>query len=160
MRKERPVFLRTLLTLLAVILFCGGTVYLFLKWEMVERPVAETDGVKQVSSVVDGRLAVYDGTNWNAQFWNGVNLGPTLPGHSPGDLAPSKEDYLRWFEQMKEMNTDVVRVYTILPPHFYEALYEFNSTREDTLWLIQGIWSPEGKLIGDDEAGRNAYDTT
>lgn len=51
---------------------------------------------------------------------------------------------------MREMNTDVVRVYTILPPHFYEALYEFNSTREDTLWLIQGIWSPEEELIGAD----------
>ena len=59
---------------------------------------------------------------------------------------------------MREMNTDALRIYTILPPHFYEALYEFNSTREDTLWLIQGIWSPEGKLIGDDETGPNAYD--
>ena len=159
MRRERPVFLPTLLTLLTGILFSGGIVYLFLMWETVERPIAETDGVKQVSSVVDSHLAVYDGTNWSTQFWNGVNLGATLPGHSPGDLAPSKDDYLRWFEQMREMNTDVVRVYTILPPHFYEALYEFNSTREDTLWLIQGIWSPEEKLIGDDEMGQNAYDT-
>jgi hypothetical protein len=107
---------------------------------------------------VDGHLAVYDGTNWNTQFWNGVILGATVPGHSPGDLVPTKEDYLRWFEQMREMNTDALRIYTILPPHVYEALYEFNSTREDTLWLIQGIWSPEGKLIGDDETGRNAYD--
>lgn len=97
----------------------------------MERPVAETDGVKQISSVVDGHLAVYDGTNWNTQFWNGVNLGATLPGHSPGDLAPSKKDYRRWFEQITDegMNTDVLRVYSILPPHFYEALYESNSTR-------------------------------
>jgi hypothetical protein len=100
MRRERPVFLRTFLTLLAVILFSGGIVYLFLKWEMVEKsPVAESDRVKQVSSVVDGHLAVYDGTNWNTQSWNGVNLGATLPGHSPGDLATSKEDYLQWLNR-------------------------------------------------------------
>jgi hypothetical protein len=99
MRRERPVFLRTLLTLLAVVLFSGAIVYPFLEWEMVERAVAESDGVKQVSSVVDGHLAVYDGTNWNTQFWNGVNLGATLPGHSPGDLATSKEDYLQWLNR-------------------------------------------------------------
>ena len=86
MRRERPVFLRTLLTLLAVILFAGAVVYIFLTWGKVERPVAEADGVKQVSGVVDGHLAVYDGTNWNSQFWNGVNLGATLPGHSPGTI--------------------------------------------------------------------------
>jgi hypothetical protein len=130
--------LRALLVLLAAALFATG-VYLFLTWGKVARPVAETDGVKQVSGVVDDRLAVYDGESWQPRFWTSINLGATLPGYSPGDLMPTKEDYLRWFGQMEEMNTDVVRVYMILSPHFYEALREFNSTREDPLWLIQGV---------------------
>ena len=55
---------------------------------------------------------------------------------------------------MKEMNVDVVRVYTILEPEFYEALEDFNAGRgEDPLWLIQGVWSPEEELIGEDEEG-------
>jgi hypothetical protein len=32
-----------------------------------------------------------------------------------------------------------------------------NSTREDPLWLIQGVWSPEEELIGEDQEGRGAY---
>lgn len=135
-RQERLV--RSLLRLTALVL--ASAVAILALWYFFSRadhrPVSEVDGVKQVSGVVDGRLAVYDGTGWDARFWNGVNLGTTLPGHSPGELTPTKEDYLRWFGQMEEMNVDVVRVYTILPPHFYETLHEFNSTREDPLWLV------------------------
>ena len=152
-KKTRLV--RYSLVVLPVIILVAALV--FVRPENVERPVAEEDGIKQVSTVKNAHLAVYDGTGWKAQFWNGMNMGASLPGHSPGELAPTKEDYLRWFPQMKEMNVDVVRVYTILNPEFYEALRDFNSDREDPLWLIQGVWSPEEELIGADEEGRDAY---
>jgi len=145
-----------LLALLAAVLFATVLVTL-LRWGKVERPVAEENGIKQVSTVEGTHLAVYDGSEWDEQFWTGMNLGATLPGHSPGELAPTREDYLRWFAQMKEMNIDVLRVYTILNPEFYDALHDFNSTREDPLWVIQGIWSPEEELTGEDEEGRDAY---
>jgi hypothetical protein len=153
---RRTRALRLLLALLAAVLFATALVTL-LRWGKVERPVAEEDGIKQVSTVDGAHLAVYDGTGWKTQFWTGMNLGATLPGHAPGELAPTREDYLRWFAQMKEMNVDVLRVYTILNPEFYDAFHDFNSTREDPLWLIQGIWSPEEELTGEDELGRDAY---
>jgi hypothetical protein len=148
--------LRASLVVLAAVLLAAGVV-VYLRWGKVDRPISEVNGIKQVSTVQDAHLAIYDGTSWSSRFWTGVDLGATLPGHAPGELAPTKEDYLRWFTQMKEMNTDVLRVYTILSPEFYQALEEFNSTREDPLWLVQGIWSPEEELIGEDEKGRDAY---
>lgn len=142
---------------LAAVVALAAVVMAFFRWGGVEQPVAEVDGIKQVSTVKDANLAVYNGTGWKTQFWYGVNLGATLPGHSPGELAPTKVDYLRWFGQMKEMNVDTVRVYTIFDPEFYEALREINSEQEEPLWLIQGIWSPEEELIGEEDQGRNAY---
>ncbi len=123
----------------------------------IEQAVYHEDDVSMVSAVKRGKIATFDGANWNAQFWAGVNLGATTPGHQPGELSPTEEDYLRWFAQMKEMNVDVIRVYTILPPYFYHALEEFNEDRSDPLLLLQGIWSPEEELIGDDGKGRDAY---
>jgi hypothetical protein len=62
---------------------------------------------------------------------------------------------------MSEMNTDVVRVYTILNPEFYEALEDYNTGRagrgDEPLWLVQGIWTPEEEFIGEDEKGNDAY---
>ncbi|HEX2739305.1 MAG TPA: hypothetical protein VHM69_02570 [Rubrobacter sp.] len=147
---------RLILALLVAVLLATALITL-LRWGKVQRPVAEEDGIKQVSTVDGAHLAVYDGTGWKTQFWNGINMGATLPGHAPGELAPTREDYLRWFAQMKEMNVDVLRVYTILNPEFYDAFHDFNSTREDPLWLIQGVWSPEEELIGPDQEGRDAY---
>lgn len=159
-RRRRPSrqvrIVRAVLVLAVASALVASVVAFFLR-DNVERPVAEVDGVKQVSTVKDANLAVYDGQEWKAQFWNGVNLGATVPGHSPGEFAPTREDYLRWFGQMKEMNVDTVRIYTILDPEFYEAFENFNSQQEEPLWLVQGIWSPEEELIGEDDQGRDAY---
>jgi hypothetical protein len=149
-----------LLGLVAVLAVAGAALvaaFGFLRAGDAERPVSEVDGIKQVSTVKDAELAVYDGGSWDKRFWNGMNLGDTLPGHAPGELAPTREDYMRWFPQMKTMNVDVLRVYTILDPEFYEALRDFNAGREDPLWLIQGVWSPEEELTGEDLTGRDAY---
>ena len=147
---------RLSLVLFAALLLAGSLV-VFLRWGKVARPVAQEDGIKQVSTVKDARLAVYDGGSWETRFWDGMNMGDTLPGHAPGELAPTRDDYMRWFPQMKEMNVDVLRVYTILEPEFYEALSDFNAGREDPLWLVHGVWSPEEELTGEDLEGRDAY---
>ena len=52
--------MRAFLVLLLAALLATG-VYLFLTWGKVTRPIANYDGVKQVSSAVDGRLAIYEG---------------------------------------------------------------------------------------------------
>ena len=158
--RQRPslkvrLFRASLIVLGAVLL--ATAIIVFLRWGKVAQPIANVNGVQQVSTVQGEHLAVYDGTGWKSQFWNGMNLGASLPGHSPGELAPTEEDYLRWFAEMKEMNVDVVRVYTILSPEFYRAFHKFNANREDPLWLIQGVWTPEEELIGKDEEGKDAY---
>jgi hypothetical protein len=119
-------------------------------------PVFEEGGVKRTSSAEEGHLAVYDGTDWKPRFWSGVNLGATTPGHAPGELSPTKEDYLRWFGQITDMHADVIRVYTILPPYFYEALAEFNAGRKEPLYILQGIWAPDEQLIGAGGRGLDA----
>lgn len=127
------------------------------KDKLPKASIFEGDGVKQVSRVVDGKLALYREGSWEPVFWTGMNLGATTPGHYPGELTPTKDDYLRWFQQIKEMNTKTIRIYTILPPSFYQALEQFNEGLADPLYVMHGIWSPEEELIGEDGAGRNAY---
>ena len=156
-RAGRGVRLARLLAVLAVLAAVVAAVVVVLRWGTVERPVSEAGGVKRVSTVRGDDLAVFTESGWESRYWDGMNMGASLPGHSPGELAPTYEDYMRWFPQMKEMNVDAVRVYTILNPEFYDALEDFNRDREDPLWLVQGVWSPEEELIGEDEGGHDAY---
>src|SRR3990172_6453230 len=75
-------------------------------------------------------------------FIKGVNLGFGLPGKYPTEFPEDINTYLEWFRMIKEMNANVIRTYTILPPQFYKALRQFNQGRkgEDNLFLMQGIW--------------------
>jgi hypothetical protein len=88
-------------------------------------------------------------------FWAGVNLGSTIPGRQPGEVAATRADYDRWLGGIGELGARVVRIYTILRPSFYDALGAYNSAHADRpLFFVQGVWLP-----GEEEfvAGGNAY---
>lgn len=70
----------------------------------------------------------------------GVNMGLGIPGKWATDYAIDKETFIRWFEYIKDMGANTIRVYTVLHDDFYNAFYEFNKDREDPLYLIQGVW--------------------
>lgn len=94
------------------------------------------------------QIELYQGGKWQPFFAKGVNLGATVPGHDPGELAIDKSTFLKWFAEIQELGANVIRVYTIHEPVFYEALVEFNEQHRDSpLYFIQGVWSPEEQLI-------------
>ncbi len=117
--------------------------------------ICEEDGIKYISKTEGRDFLVYKNGKWEKTFLKGVNIGATIPGHFPGELAITKEDYLRWFKYIDEMDADVIRVYTTLMPEFYEALYEYNNSVDEPLYLIHGVWINEQDIIsiGDAFAG-------
>ncbi len=86
---------------------------------------------------------VYQNGEWKQIFLTGVNIGAGQPGTFPGELTVTYETYYRWFQYISGMNCNCVRVYTIMRPQFYKALYDFNSQAENPLYLFQGIWMNE-----------------
>jgi hypothetical protein len=121
----------------------------------VENPnIYVENGIKMTTRTIGKEWQVFQDGEWKKIYWNGVNLGVTIPGHAPGEVAPSKEDYVRWFQMMDELGNNLIRIYTILPPYFYEALREHNLSHEHQLYLLHGIWIPEAKLY----TSRDPYD--
>lgn len=80
------------------------------------------------------------GNGWEDFEIKGVDLGAGIPGHFATDYAIDKDTYLRWFQQIKDMGANTIRVYILLGPEFYEAFYEFNHDNPDPLYLIHGVW--------------------
>ncbi|MGO0060092.1 hypothetical protein ACTID9_08805 [Brevibacillus fluminis] len=134
------------MSLLAAVVAGAG----FLTWYWQPPPVESmqtTDGVKLKFRTQGDQIEIYQNQTWQPFFAKGMNLGASLPGHYPGELPMTKEDYLRWFAMMDEMGVNVIRIYTIHSPVFYEALVEFNRKKQgEPLYFMQGIWSPEEKL--------------
>lgn len=85
--------------------------------------------------------------SWRAMTLKGVNLGMGKPGYFPGEAAISEEEYYRWFEQIADMNANTVRVYTLQPTGFYNALKAFNEQAEEPLYIFHGVWINEEQLV-------------
>ncbi|MEZ3117193.1 hypothetical protein RYH80_14855 [Halobaculum sp. MBLA0147] len=93
---------------------------------------------------------------WEPTLLRGVNLGMGKPGRFPGETAITREEYDRWLAQMAAMDANVIRVYTVHPPAFYEALAAHNADTDRPLYLLHGNWLP-ARLI---EGETTAYDDT
>jgi tetratricopeptide (TPR) repeat protein len=110
-------------------------------------PPAAPAGVQTVARV-EGRSILLRGRDGRERpvFWKGINLGAALPGRFPSEF-PERAVYREWIRGMKEAGFDMVRVYTIHPPVFYEELRTWNEAHpESPLWLAHGVWTepPEG----------------
>jgi hypothetical protein len=105
------------------------------------RPVER--GLGMAVKVIGEQVMPYVDGKFTPMFWAGVNLGSSVPGQEPGATAATRPDYDRWFAQMAELGVSVVRVYTILPPAFYDAIRQHNLTDPaHPLYVLQGIWIP------------------
>nr|AYQ75563.1 hypothetical protein EAV92_08860 [Cohnella candidum] len=97
-------------------------------------------------------LQVYRQGKWENFLIKGVNMGISKPGYFPGEAAITREEYARWFEQIGSMHANTIRVYTIHPPDFYEALAAYNRKAKEPLYLLQGVWTEEEALAASGDA--------
>ncbi|MDN7244532.1 hypothetical protein [Planococcus shenhongbingii] len=108
---------------------------------------AESKGIKHPSRINGQTFEVYQDGKWQPFTVKGVNIGMAKPGTFPGEAAITREEYDRWFKQIGEMNANAIRVYTLHPPAFYEALKSYNETADEPLYLYHGVWVDEEPLV-------------
>ncbi|MGD2067389.1 MAG: tetratricopeptide repeat protein, partial [Gemmatimonadota bacterium] len=118
-------------------------------------PLLLPDTLEYRSRARGDRFEVRTAGGWAPFFVKGVNLGAALPGRHPSQF-PDSATYARWLGQMGEMEANVVRTYTIHPPHFYQALQDYNARHPDhPLWLVHGVWT---ELPEDDDYLGEAFE--
>jgi len=95
-------------------------------------------------------IGINNGSSYTSIFIKGINLGVSVPGTQPGELAATTEQYQRWIQKMGEIGINSIRVYTLHFPRFYEVLREYNlSHSEKPIYLFQGIWLDEENPTND-----------
>ena len=120
--------------------------YADVKLPAVRRPAAlrvDARTGQRVFEIPDGR------GGWSPLWLKGVNIGAALPGKHPSEFPPDDGTYEKWLALAAEMGSNVIRVYTIHPPHFYRAVEKWNLAHPAApLWVIHGVWTelPPGEL--------------
>ena len=112
---------------------------------------------KEVTTFIktdDDKILLNKGDGYKEFEIKGVNMGSGIPGEWSTDFAIDKETYLRWFDQIKDLGANTVRIYTVQNDTFYNAFYEYNHENPDPLYLIHGVWVNDYVL----NSHRDAYD--
>ncbi len=114
----------------------------------------KVDGLELSARVQGTSIALASDGRFVPRFLPGVNLGSSVPGREPGELSViPRSTYDRWLAGMGQLGARVVRVYTILPPQFYEALDAYDRAHASApIGLIQGVWIPELEFIARQDA--------
>lgn len=97
------------------------------------------DSVKIVFATEGERIVKYTDIKEEEFQIKGVEISASMPEHAASEYAPEKEDYLRWFGQIREMGANAVKVSGIMNDVFYDAFYEFNVESDSPLYLLQSI---------------------
>lgn len=111
-----------------------------------EEKKASTTGLKYNARIENDSFEILKDGKWTKMTIKGVNIGMAKPGHFPGEAAITEEDYYRWFEDIGKMNANTIRVYTLHPPGFYNALKRYNETHEEKIYVFHGVWINEEAL--------------
>jgi len=107
---------------------------------------AETNNILYPARINDQSYEVFQHDEWNQLTIKGINMGMAKPGTFPGEAGISKEEYIRWFEQIGELNANTLRIYTLHPPVFYDALLDYNTQADSPIYLLHGVWIDEEPL--------------
>ncbi|WP_212933436.1 hypothetical protein [Robertmurraya siralis] len=106
----------------------------------------DTDKLNYGARIENNSFEILKDNEWVRMRIKGVNLGMGKPGYFPGEAAITEEEYYRWFEQIGEMNANAIRVYTLHPPGFYDALKRYNESHEEKIYVFHGVWMNEEKI--------------
>jgi len=101
-------------------------------------------------AIKNKQFAIWNGSAYVPVFIKGINMGISVPGTQPGQLAATSEDYRRWFPLIKEAGYNTIRLYTLHYPWFYEELRAYNlENPRNPLLVIHGIWLEENESAAD-----------
>ena len=112
-----------------------------------EEDIASETNELVLSTRINGKdFEVLTEDGWQILDVVGVNMGMARPGSWPGEAAISLDEYTRWIKQIHDMGANVIRVYTIHPPEFYQALWQHNQNSDTPMFIMHGVWAEEEQL--------------
>ncbi|MFC4805432.1 hypothetical protein [Filifactor villosus] len=128
-----------LITVTLIILLVAGIYHLIYTEGILYLPHKE-DIKPSVNFHIEGSSIFHHGSVEDKKFLiRGVDIQSFTPGFEQTQYAIDRETYETWFSQISEMGANTLRVYSIMDADFYDALYAFNRSSDNPLYLLQGI---------------------
>lgn len=125
MRKKIILFL-----LIALILTACGDM------DNLSSTIYLDDGISTNARIIDNQFQVYKDEDWNNVNIKSINLKNYIPGIN---TEIDKDTFEGWIEEIANLNANTIKLDDLFPAAFYEALYNFNRSAKNPIYIIQSI---------------------
>lgn len=96
-----------------------------------------------VFRIREGQFEVQQGEDWAPFAIKGFNINAVMPGAQPYQYTRDISVYRQFLSEIAALGGNCVRVYDLLPPEFYRALYQHNRQSPETpLYFMQTVRTP------------------
>jgi len=82
-------------------------------------------------------VQIFKDKKWQQFAINAVNMGPQRFDPASGNIA--KDEYARRFKEAAAADVNVIRIFSVQPPSFYQAFFEYNMLAAKPIYLLHGI---------------------
>lgn len=127
--------MKKFVVIIAIFIICIFTYNDLVFKKGIYRNISDIDSLKVNFTINDKEIRL----NNNNFIIKGVILNSNIPNSNKKQYKASKNDYLRWINEIYEMGANTIRLVEVIDSDFYNALYEFNSNKENPIYIIQGI---------------------
>ncbi|MFJ8264139.1 hypothetical protein ACIQ4I_19700 [Rummeliibacillus sp. NPDC094406] len=124
------------------------------KEHISKKKTENNNDVHYTAKISDDKMEVKIDDKWQSMKIKGVNVGIAKPGYFPGETAITEDEYYQWFKDIGKLGANTIRVYTIHPPGFYNALKKYNENHKKPIYVLHGVWIDEERLV----SKGNAFD--
>ncbi len=111
-------------------------------------------GISSFTKVEKKSIKLYTANGHKDFSIRGVRLSSYYPKYEINKSEINKTRVIKWLEEIKDLNANTILVPYIQPIGFYSAIYEYNLTHEEPIYLIHEI-SLNDKLV---KKTYNAFD--
>ena len=111
--------------------------------DIIKNPIEREEyEERQNARVTEDGLEIYTEDGFKEFNIKGFNINGEAPGDERYEYSRDYSFYAELLETLGNTGGNCVRTYDLLPPEFYRALCEYNSSAESPIYLIQGIMTP------------------
>ena len=98
---------------------------------------------EEASRLAGNAIEVKFGNEWKPFTVKGFNINAVMPGAGKYEYTRDISVYSRFLSEISAMGGNCVRVYDLLPPEFYRALYQHNRKYPDSaIYFFQSVTMP------------------
>lgn len=133
--------------LLTMILVIFVSTYQYSHSKHNRHNMEKNQGYFRLAKTKEDQVQLFKDGLWQDTKIKGIHLSSFEPGYGRNKTGIDKAQVLSWLEEIKGLGANVIKIPSIQPPAFYNAIHDFNEEAENPIYTIHEVMLDEKAIL-------------